>query len=136
MKPETHEGEMSAKFMGRDLSAGEKPWNGVRESSSSSMLHPQYIPTLKCTTCEKVGIQPPSSASASVITWEQESGVTHGRGGRVWKQGFPRLQVLRRAERDVGEKVPPSARDPRFGDEATRLECISYVVKKVNDLIQ
>ena len=58
----------------------------------------------------------------------QSLGMVGGRGGGVWKCRFPRLEVLRVAEQDVGEKVLSSARNPRFGNEAAVLERVGRVV--------
>jgi len=62
----------------------------------------------------------------------QSFGVVGGGGRRIWKFLLPRYQVLFDVEHDFGEKVLSSARDPRFGDKATILECIRVVVQEVD----
>ena len=113
----------------RDLSAGEKPWNGTREDAASSMC------IRKCTTREKARSQLRFSASA-VVTSSGQYTNKGGRGGGVRKHVLPCLQVSCGAERDIGEEVSSGTWDPRFRDEAATLERVSCVVEVVDDLVQ
>ena len=49
---------------------------------------------------------------------------------------LPRLQIGCRTKRDLRKKVPSGARDPRFGGEATLLECVLIVVQEVEDIVK
>ena len=61
-------GKSAADATRRDLSASENPWNGMRERFGSTSGLMLGITNSKCTTREKVGIQPPSSASSATTT--------------------------------------------------------------------
>jgi hypothetical protein len=61
--------------------------------------------------------------------------VCRGIGGI--QEGFlPQFEVFWRREIDIGEKMLSGARNPWFGDDATILERLWFVMQEVDDVIE
>ena len=66
MRPKTSEGRAWVDSRRSDLTAGDNPWNGTRETWSSPKPR---VPACRCTTLWKARIQRPTSAPAAVMSW-------------------------------------------------------------------
>ena len=62
--------------------------------------------------------------------------VVSRRIGWIGESLLPRLEFAGSIERDDEKKVFSGARNPRFRDKTTPLQCLRFVVEEVNDVVE